>query len=156
VHRQPPGAGELDLDATRHNRSSPVKQTGIQESTMSERTFWESVKVEGGQVLDKLKQVVREGNVRRIVVKQGDRTVAEFPLTVGVVGAVFSPVLAAVGAIVALSQDCSIEIERAAPASGEPPSPTADAPATEEPVEAAAPPPSSWPPPPADGPSSSV
>lgn len=79
---------------------------------MSERTFWESVNVEGGQVMDKVRQVIREGNVRRIVIKQGDRTVAEFPLTVGVVGAVFAPVLAAVGAIVALSTECSIEIER--------------------------------------------
>lgn len=122
---------------------------------MSERTFWESVKVEGGQVLDKVKQVVREGNVRRIVIKQGDRTVAEFPLTVGVVGAVFAPVLAAVGAIVALSQDCSIEIERTVSSAAEPPPPTADTPTTEEPVEPAAPP-SSWPPPPADGPSSTV
>jgi hypothetical protein len=81
---------------------------------MSERTWWESIKVEGGQIVDKVKQVVREGNVRRIVVKQGSRTVAEFPLTVGVVGAVFSPVLAAVGAIVALTNDCSIDVERTA------------------------------------------
>jgi len=79
---------------------------------MSERTWWESVKVEGGQVIDKVKQVIREGNVRRIVIKQGGRSVAEFPLTVGVVGAVFAPVLAAVGAIAALSTDCSIDIER--------------------------------------------
>jgi hypothetical protein len=111
---------------------------------MSERTFWESVKVEGGQVIDRLKQVIREGNARRIVVKQGERTVAEFPLTVGVVGAVYAPVLAAVGAIVALTTDCSIEIERAA----KPEPATAD-----EPVETAGPPPASWPPePPAAGP----
>ena len=79
---------------------------------MNERTWWESVKVEGGQVIDKVKQVIREGNVRRIVIKQGGRSVAEFPLTVGVVGAVFAPMLAAVGAIAALSTDCSIDIER--------------------------------------------
>jgi hypothetical protein len=100
---------------------------------MSERTWWESVKVEGGQVIDKVKQVIREGNVRRIVIKQGDRTVAEFPLTVGVVGAVFAPMLAAVGAIAALSTDCSIEIERTA---------QTNASTEEEPVEAAPPPPS--------------
>lgn len=82
---------------------------------MGERSYWETVKLEGGQLLDKVKQVIHEGNVRRIVVRQGERSVAEFPLTVGVVGAVISPVLAAVGALAALLTDCSIEIEREAP-----------------------------------------
>jgi Domain of unknown function (DUF4342) len=119
---------------------------------MSERTFWESVKLEGGQVLDKVRQVIREGNVRRIVIKQGDRTIAEFPLTVGVVGAVFAPVLAAVGAIAALSTDCSIEIEREMPASAAGPT-SAPPPDADEPP---APPPASWPPPPSDGPATGV
>ncbi len=79
---------------------------------MPEHTWWESVKVEGGDLLDRLKQIIHEGNVRRIIIKQGTRSVAEFPLTVGVVGAVIAPVLAAVGAIVALLSDCSIEVER--------------------------------------------
>ena len=79
---------------------------------MTEKTWWETVKAEGGQVLDKLKQLVEEGNVRRIVIKQGERTIAEFPLSIGVVGAVFAPVLAAIGAIAALVTDCSIEVER--------------------------------------------
>jgi hypothetical protein len=104
---------------------------------MSERTWWESVKAEGGQVIDKLRQVVREGNVRRIVVKQSGRTVAEFPLSVGVVGAVFSPVLAAVGAIVALTNDCSIDIERTASAEA----PGGEPPATDRSAEPPPPPP---------------
>jgi hypothetical protein len=79
---------------------------------MAERTWTETFKVEGGQLLDKVKQIIREGNVRRIIIKQGGRVVAEFPLTVGVVGAVFAPMLAAVGAIAALVTECSIEIER--------------------------------------------
>jgi hypothetical protein len=83
---------------------------------MSVKTCWESIKVEGANILDKLHALVREGNVRRIIVSQGGRTIAEFPLTVGVVGAVFAPILAAVGAIVALVQDCTIQVERAAPA----------------------------------------
>jgi hypothetical protein len=82
---------------------------------MTDRTVWESVKAEGGAVLDKLKEIVREGNVRRVRVRQGARTIAEFPLTAGVVGAVFAPVLAAVGALVALANDCSIEVEREQP-----------------------------------------
>lgn len=82
---------------------------------MPEHTWWESVKVEGGDLLDRLKDIIHEGNVRRILIKQGTRSVAEFPLTVGVVGAVVAPVLAAVGAIVALLSDCSIEVERFEP-----------------------------------------
>lgn len=79
---------------------------------MPEKTCWESIKAEGGAVLDKLKELVREGNIRRVRVRQGDRIVAEFPLTAGVVGVVFAPVLAAIGALVALLKDCSIEVER--------------------------------------------
>ncbi len=79
---------------------------------MAGRTWWETTKVQGGELLDRVKQLVREGNVRRIVISQGERTVAEFPLTAGVVGAVFAPVLAAVGALAALLTDCSIAVER--------------------------------------------
>ncbi len=87
-----------------------------------ERTWWESIKADGGELLEKVKGLVREGNVRRIVIRQGDRSVAEFPLTVGVVGAVAAPVLAAVGALAALLTNCTIEVQRVAPAdAGEPP-----------------------------------
>jgi len=81
---------------------------------MNDRSCWESVKAEGGAVLDKLRDIIREGNVRRVRVRQGDRTIAEFPLTAGVVGAVFAPALAAIGALVALAKDCTIDIEREA------------------------------------------
>lgn len=79
---------------------------------MAEHTCWETTKVQGGELLDRVKQLVHEGNVRRIVISQRERTVAEFPLTAGVVGAVFAPVLAAVGALAALLTDCSIAVER--------------------------------------------
>ena len=81
---------------------------------MGERTCWETIKIEGGQVLDRVRQLIHEGNVRRIVVKQRGDVVAEFPLTVGVVGTVVAPVLAAIGALVAVLADCSIEVERRA------------------------------------------
>ncbi len=80
---------------------------------MQERTVWETIKLQGSELLDKLKQVIHDGNARRVVIKQGERVVAEFPLTAGVVGAVFAPVLAAIGALVALLNECSIEVERA-------------------------------------------
>lgn len=63
-------------------------------------------------VLGKLKNLIREGNVRRVVVQHEGRTVAEFPLTAGVVGAVLAPVLAAIGALVALLHECTIQVER--------------------------------------------
>jgi len=92
---------------------------------MAEKTFWETVKAEGSELIGSLKAIIREGNVRRVVIKQGDKSVAEFPLTVGVVGTVLAPVLAAIGALVALLQDCSIEVERV---QGEaPPPPPAEA-----------------------------
>ncbi len=79
---------------------------------MDQSTFKESFKVAAEQMVDAVKKVLHEGNVRRIVIKQEGRTVAEFPLTVGVVGAVVAPILAAVGALAAVLTECSIEVER--------------------------------------------
>ena len=73
---------------------------------------WEAIKADGSAVLDKLKDLIHEGNIRRVRVRQGDRTIAEFPLTAGVVGAVLAPIVAAIGALVALAKDCTIDIQR--------------------------------------------
>jgi hypothetical protein len=80
---------------------------------MAERTYSESFKAGTDAVMDKLRDLIHEGNVRRVVVEHAGRTVAEFPLTVGVVGAVLAPVVAAIGALVAVLKDCTIHIERA-------------------------------------------
>ena len=82
---------------------------------MTEKTVWESVKAEGAAAMDKLGAIIRQGNVRRVRVRQGERVIAEFPLTAGVVGALLAPALAGIAAIVALVKDCTIEIEREAP-----------------------------------------
>jgi hypothetical protein len=76
------------------------------------KTIWESIRTESENVVEKLKQLIHEGNVRRVVIQHQGRVVAEFPLTAGVVGAVLAPVLAAIGAIVALLKDCTIQVER--------------------------------------------
>jgi hypothetical protein len=73
---------------------------------------WETFKVEGTEILDRMRDLIHEGNVRRIIVEHKGRTVAEFPLTAGLVGVVLAPVLAAVGALLALLKDCTIHIER--------------------------------------------
>jgi len=97
-----------------------------------ERTWWETIKGESGELVERVKSLIHEGNVRRIVIRQGDRSIAEFPLTVGVVGTVGAPILASVGAIVALVTTCSIAVQREAvatpsPAPTEPPPPPSEA-----------------------------
>lgn len=86
-------------------------------------TWKESFKVTSAQLLDTVKRLLHEGNVRRLVIKHEGRTVAEFPLTMGVIGAVLAPVLAAVAAIAAVITECTVEVERAG---DEPPSKTHD------------------------------
>ena len=84
---------------------------------MQERTMWETIRLQGSELIEKLKQIIHEGNARKVVIKQGDSVVAEFPLTAGVVGTLVAPVLAAIGALVALLKECTIEVERAVPGS---------------------------------------
>lgn len=84
---------------------------------------WESFKVTGDDLLRRVKEILHEGNVRRIVIKQGARTVVEFPVTIGVVGALAAPSLAAVGALAALLTECTIEVERERDARPAPPPP---------------------------------
>ncbi len=76
------------------------------------RTVWETIQVTGNQLADAVQKLIEAGNVRRIRIRQGTRTIAEFPLTIGVVGAMFAPMLAAVGALAALVTECTIDIER--------------------------------------------
>jgi hypothetical protein len=79
---------------------------------MTDKTCWESFKVEKGSIVERVKQLIHEGNVRRVVVQHDGRTVAEFPLSAGVVGAVLAPIVAAIGVLVALLKDCTIQLER--------------------------------------------
>jgi DNA-binding Lrp family transcriptional regulator len=72
----------------------------------------EEFKVSGSELLDKIKELLHEGNIRRIVIKQDGQTVMELPLTVAAVGVVLAPILAAVGAFAALVSNCSIVVER--------------------------------------------
>jgi hypothetical protein len=72
----------------------------------------EELQVMGEQLLTRVKELVHEGNVRRIILKQDGRTILEIPLTVGVAGVLLAPVWAAVGVIGALIAQCSIEVVR--------------------------------------------
>lgn len=80
---------------------------------MDEKNRTEEFSVNADQVVEKVKQLINEGNVRRIIIKneQGESFI-EFPVTIGVVGAVLLPVFAALGAAVALMTKCTIVVER--------------------------------------------
>jgi hypothetical protein len=74
---------------------------------------WETIKVQGEHLLGKVRELVREGNVRRIVIEnEKGQTLVEIPLTLGVVGAFMLPMAAAVGAIAAVVTECTIRFDR--------------------------------------------
>jgi len=73
----------------------------------------EEFKITGDELLAKFKELVHEGNVRRLIIKsESGMTLLEVPLTIGVIGAALLPVLAAVGALAAVATDCTIVVER--------------------------------------------
>ena len=89
-----------------------MTQTDPNAPYVEQKPVYEELQVVGEQLLTKVKELVHEGNVRRIIIKQEGHTIVELPLTVGVVGTVFLPQLAAIGALCALVTKCSIEVVR--------------------------------------------
>ncbi len=87
------------------------------------RISLEEIKAKGSEIVDKVREIIEEGNARRIIIKKDDRTVMELPLSVGVGGVTaaiwFAAPLAAVGAFAALVSDVRIFIERMPTASAE-------------------------------------
>jgi hypothetical protein len=80
---------------------------------MPEQIRTERHKVPGEKLLQTVKRLVHEGNIRRITIKdEKDRTIIEIPLTLGVVGALLLPAWVAIGAIAALAADLTLEIEK--------------------------------------------
>ncbi|SFQ07799.1 DUF4342 domain-containing protein [Parafilimonas terrae] len=76
-------------------------------------SFQESFKVHGENLLKKVKELIEEGNIRKITIIDKDgKELMSFPLTIGVVGALVAPVLAAIGAVAALVGECTIRVER--------------------------------------------
>lgn len=73
----------------------------------------EEFRVTGDELLAKVKELIREGNVRKITIRDKDgKTIVEFPLTIGVVGTVFLPMFAAIGTLAALLTECTISVIR--------------------------------------------
>jgi len=93
---------------------------------MAFEDFWEEIQVLGKDLVEKVKEIVHEGNVRRIIIKEENgHTLVEIPVTWAAVGVIAAPVLAAVGAISALVTKCTIVVERRGDAK-----PPGDTPAT--------------------------
>ena len=79
------------------------------ETKKQEETF----QVKGEHLISKVKELLKQGNIRRIIIKDKDgKTLIELPLTIGVLGVVLAPTLAAIGAIAALVTECSITVVR--------------------------------------------
>ena len=81
--------------------------------TKKEKSNHESFKVSGDEILTKVKEIIKEGNARRIIIKNDkDETIMEFPLTIGAIGVVLAPIFAAVGTLTALATNCTIIVEK--------------------------------------------
>jgi hypothetical protein len=79
-----------------------------------EKIHTEEFRVNGEELIAKIKQIIHEGNIRRIIIKDKDgKTVMEIPVTLGVVGMLLAPTLAAVGAIAALLTEATVLVEKA-------------------------------------------
>ena len=91
----------------RNNKNSKSRKT------TSSKINQEQFKVYGHEALKKIKEIIKEGNVRRIIIKdEKGKTLVEIPVTIAVVGTAIAPILAAVGALVALVSRCTIIVER--------------------------------------------
>jgi hypothetical protein len=79
------------------------------------RTWQEELTASGDELVARVRQLVQEGNVRRVIISHEGRTLLELPLTLGVVGALLAPQVAALGALAALITRCTLTIEREEP-----------------------------------------
>jgi hypothetical protein len=90
----------------------PKAKTSSKDNS-TKQTYEETFKLEGGKLLDKVRELIKAGNVRSIVIKdKNGREIIQVPLTLGVIGAAVAPALAAIGAIAALVTECSVTVVR--------------------------------------------
>jgi hypothetical protein len=88
------------------------------------KNFFEEIKVLGHELADKVKSLIHEGNVRRIIIKdEQGHTFLEIPVSVAAVGIVFAPILAAVGALAAMAAKFTVVVERSGEPENPPPTP---------------------------------
>jgi len=84
--------------------------------TEDKKGTWEEIKVAGEQLVGTVRELIRQGNVRRIIVKdEAGKTFLEIPLTIGVIGTLVAPLAAALGALAALVKGLKLDIEKVEP-----------------------------------------
>jgi hypothetical protein len=80
---------------------------------MNEKTHTEEFRVDGEKIVSKIKELLHEGNIRRVIIKDKDgKILMEIPVTIGVVGVLIAPQLAALGAIAALLTEATVVVEK--------------------------------------------
>ncbi len=85
----------------------------LEEETAEGQTWQKQIKVTGNELVQKVESLIQQGNVRRIIVRHQGRTLMEIPVTVGVIGALLMPTLAALGAVAAMVSECTVVVEHA-------------------------------------------
>jgi len=114
---------KIDIIRNRMNTTYETAKHALEESNWEvvdalvflekeETSKKEEIFIRGNELVEKVKDLVRKGNVTKIKVKQDDKVLIEIPVTAGVVGALVAPQLAIIGAVAALVSKCTIEIER--------------------------------------------
>jgi 1,4-alpha-glucan branching enzyme len=93
--------------------ATTAREETAREQASASRARWEEHRVRGEKIVARLRELLHEGNARHVVIKNDEgKTLIEFPVTVGVAGALLVPVWAAVGALAALVANCTIQVER--------------------------------------------
>lgn len=122
IIRERTGAGYREAKEALEAAGGNVVEALIAMEARKPPGWTEEFSVRSGEVVDKIKEIVRQGNVSKIRVKQEGKVLVEIPVTLGAIGAVFLPHLAALGALVAMVSQCTLEVVReGAPKGAEPP-----------------------------------
>jgi hypothetical protein len=110
--RERTGASYREAKEVLERHQGNVIEALIELEAKKETRWTDEFSVRSNEVIDKVKQLIRDGNVSRIRVKSEGKTLVEIPVTLGAIGAVVLPQLAALGVLVAAFKRCSIEIVR--------------------------------------------
>nr|WP_092068459.1 DUF4342 domain-containing protein [Dendrosporobacter quercicolus]NSL47104.1 DUF4342 domain-containing protein [Dendrosporobacter quercicolus DSM 1736]SDL76288.1 protein of unknown function [Dendrosporobacter quercicolus] len=94
------------------NNGNVIEALVDAENTTQSNSWTEEFSVRSNEVMDRVKELIREGNVNRIRIKHDGRTLVEIPVALGAIGAVVLPQLAALGVLVAVFKRCTIEVVR--------------------------------------------
>lgn len=112
ILRQRTGVSYREAKEALERNNGNVIEALVELENTKKSSWTEEFSVRSSEVVDKVKEFIREGNVTMIRVKHEDRTLVEIPVTFGAIGAVVLPQLAALGVLVAVFKRCTIEVVR--------------------------------------------